>query len=100
MKMSQGWSATLHNMKFDPSALKTDEDLIKLGRLTKTYLTNGGHQIQYNVVKAEDLLDAKVNPEKHSDLTVRVAGYSTYFTALTPAMQTDVIKRTVNEQVN
>lgn len=99
MKMSKGWSATLHNMKFDPSALKTDEDLNKLGELTKIYLTNGGHQIQYNVVRTEDLIEAKKEPEKHSDIIVRVAGYSTYFTALTPAMQTDVINRTINESV-
>lgn len=94
MRMAQGWSTALHNMKFDKSTLRTDQDLDKLGALIKTYLTNGGHHIQFNVVSQEILKEAQKEPEKHSDLMVRVAGYSTYFTILTPEMQTDVIRRT------
>ncbi|MCC8061179.1 MAG: hypothetical protein LIO81_10185 [Clostridiales bacterium] len=93
MRMGEGWSSVLHNMKFCPSALKTSSDLEKLGNAVKTYLTNGGHQIQFNVVDQETLIDAKENPDKHGDLIVRVAGYSAYFTDLTSAIQTDVINR-------
>ncbi len=99
MKMAHGWSATLHNMKFDPTALKSDEDLEKLGEMIKIYMTNGGHHIQFTVVNADDLKEAKVHPENYSDLMVRVAGYSTYFTILTPAIQTDIITRTTNEHL-
>ncbi len=99
MRMGKGWSATLHNMKFDPSVLKTNADLEKLSDMVKVYLTNGGHHIQFNVVNAEDLLDARKHPEKHGNLVVRVAGYSTYFTSLTPAIQTDVINRTVMNEL-
>ncbi|MBR0130982.1 MAG: hypothetical protein IJM08_06740, partial [Firmicutes bacterium] len=99
MKMAHGWSATLHNMKFDPTALKSEEDLEKLGEMIKIYMTNGGHHIQFTVVNADDLKEAKVHPENYSDLMVRVAGYSTYFTILTPAIQTDIITRTTNEHL-
>ena len=43
--------------------------------------------------------DAKEHPEKHSDLMVRVAGYSTYFVQLTPRLQNEVIARTQNSSV-
>ena len=81
------------NMKFHPSALKSDEDLAKLGGVIKTFLTNGGKHIQFNVVDKEEMLDAKEHPEKHPELIVRVAGYSAYFTRLTPGIQDEVINR-------
>ncbi len=95
MKVNQDkYQATLMNMKFSPSALKTDGDLEKLASMIKTYLTNGGKHIQFNVVDRATLLDAKVAPEKHKDLIVRIAGYSAYFTQLTNQVQEDVITRT------
>ena len=90
------YMATLMNMKFSPATLKTDEDLDKLAAATRAYLTGGGKQVQYNVVDAETLRDAKSNPENHRDLIVRVAGYSSYFTVLTPRVQDEIINR--NEQ--
>ncbi len=80
---TDAFQGTLHNMKFHPSALKTDEDLYKLGSVIKTYLTNGGRHIQFNVVNREEMVEAKVKAQEHSDLVVRVAGYSAYFTRLT-----------------
>ena len=38
--------------------------------------------------------DAKRHPEQHSDLVVRVAGYSAYFTRLPEAIQNEVMDRT------
>ena len=48
----------------------------------------------YNIVSRETLLAAKVNPEKYRDLIVRVAGYSAFFTTLSPDTQDDIIART------
>lgn len=95
MKIDQDpYQGTLHNMKFHPSALKTDEDIDKLGGVIKTYLTHGGKHIQFNVVTREQMEAAKENPEENSDLVVRVAGYSAYFTRLSPQIQDEVINRT------
>ena len=38
--------------------------------------------------------DAKVHPEAHPELVVRVAGYSAYFTRLPESIQNEVIDRT------
>jgi len=95
MKVNQDpYQGTLLNMKFHPSALKTDDDLEKLGDVVKTYLTNGGKHVQFNVVTKEDMIDAKAHPEEHEELIVRVAGYSAYFTRLSEAIQDEVIERT------
>jgi formate C-acetyltransferase len=98
MKIDQDpMQATLLNMKFPPSVLKTDADLAKLGVLIRTYLTNGGKQVQFNVVDQQTLLAAQKSPKEFRDLVVRVAGYSTYFVTLSQAMQDEVIDRTSQE---
>ena len=91
------YQATLQNMKFHPSAIKSDEDLDKLGEMLKVYLTHGGKHIQMNVVDAETMIAAKKDKEKYKDLVVRVAGYSSYFTVLTPRIQDEIISRTAHD---
>ena len=39
------------------------------------------------------LKEAKVKPEEHQDLVVRVGGFSAYFVQLSPQIQDDVIGR-------
>ena len=46
--------------------------------------------IQFNVVRKEDLLDAKVHPENHQSLTIRVAGYTAYFVELAGKLQDEI----------
>ena len=88
------YQGTLMNMKFHPSVMKTEADLLKLGSMIKTYLTHGGKHVQFNVVDRAEMEDAKVRPEEHPDLVVRVAGYSAYFTRLPASIQDEVIERT------
>lgn len=88
------YQGTLMNMKFHPSNMKTEEDLKKLGAMIKTYLTHGGKHIQFNIVDRAEMEDAKVRPDDHPELVVRVAGYSTYFTRLPESIQDEVIERT------
>ena len=62
--------------------------------LVDHFFAEGGMQIQFNVVSKETLLDAQQHPEEYSDLLVRVAGYSAYFTQLSRDVQEDIIART------
>lgn len=91
------WQATLLNMKFHPSAVKTDEDLRKLSGMIRTYLTHGGKHIQFNIVDKNVLVAAKENPKDYRELVVRIAGYSCYFVQLNPQMQDEVIARTEHQ---
>ena len=88
------YQATLLNMKFHPSSLKSAEDLKKLSHLIKAYFAGGGKHIQFNVVDRQTLIDAQQHPELHRDLLIRVAGYSAYFVHLTKAVQDEIILRT------
>ena len=98
MKVDQDpYQGTLMNMKMLPSSVRSDEDLMKLGAMIRTYLTHGGKHVQFNVVDREELEDAKAHPEKHPELVVRVAGYSAYFVRLTSSIQDEVIRRTEQE---
>ena len=61
--------------------------------LAKAFFAGGGQQYTITVVSPEDLLDAKINPEKHRNLIVRVGGYSDYFVNLSNELQDNVIER-------
>ncbi|MFC1532160.1 glycyl radical protein [Thermodesulfobacteriota bacterium] len=87
------YQATLLNMKFHPSSLQKIDDQKKLSALIKTYFSQGGKHIQFNIVGKETLLDAQKHPENYSDLIVRVAGYSAYFVQLGKPIQDEVIGR-------
>jgi formate C-acetyltransferase len=87
------YQATLMNMKFHPSAMKSEGDLRKLSMLIRTYFSLGGKHIQFNVVTRETLLAAQANPEQYRDLVVRMAGYSAYFVQLSRTVQDEIIGR-------
>lgn len=85
----------LLNQKLSPLSVRTDRDKAKLALLIRTFFDDlKGWHVQYNIVSRETLLDAQKNPEKHRDLIVRVAGYSAFFTVLSPETQNDIIART------
>lgn len=85
---------TLLNMKLAPSLLAGDEGIDRLAHLVRTYFRSGGHHVQFNVVSADTLRQAKADPEAHRGLIVRVAGYSDYFCDLSDALQDEIITRT------
>ncbi|MFA5301415.1 MAG: glycyl radical protein [Bacteroidales bacterium] len=90
---------TLLNQRFSPSMMKSDRDLEKLAFLIRCYFESGGHHIQFNVVDTQTLRKAQKEPESYRDLMVRVAGYSDYFNHLAPALQEDIICRTMNREI-
>ena len=81
------------SISFNPANLNSTENLDKLGALIKAYFAGGGHHIMFNVIKPEVLREAQRNPEKYSDLVVRIHGYSAYFNSLTKEIQDDLIER-------
>ena len=83
----------LLNQKFPPTVLQggQKENFVSYIRAWRDL---GINQIQFNMVDRDTLLDAQKNPEKHSDLLVRVAGYSAYFVDLSKGLQDSIIART------
>ena len=84
-------------MKFDKHLFNTEKGKAAFKALVKTYFAGGGQQITTNILSRDELLDARKHPEKHSNLIVRVGGYSDYFVNLSPELQENVINRTMYE---
>ena len=89
--------AWIYNQKFDYSSVIGEAGLQKLLEFTKTGLEGGMSQLQYNMVSKDLLLDAQKNPEKYPLLSVRISGYSAYFTSLPEYVQDAVIGRVDTE---
>ena len=65
--------------------------------LIKGYLGTKGAMLQFNVVDTETLKQAQKDPQKYSDVLVRVGGYSDFFVKLDRSQQDEVISRTENK---
>jgi pyruvate formate-lyase/glycerol dehydratase family glycyl radical enzyme len=85
--------ASVLNQKFSAAIFQSNESIDKLVAYTNAFMSGGGSHIQYNMVDTRELRDAKIHPENHRDLIVRIGGFSAYFTQLSPGIQDDVINR-------
>lgn len=84
----------LLNMKFLPEFFKNEAGIDKFAKFLRSFVDLEIPHIQFNVVRKEDLIAAKKNPEQYRGLTVRVAGYTAYFTELADELQNEIIART------
>ena len=92
-------NGTLLNMKFLPSFFHTEKDREKFTSFLKAFVRMPIHHVQFNVVKREDLLEAKRHPERYLGLTIRVAGYTAYFVELAEDLQDEIIERTCHGMI-
>ncbi len=87
-----GYSYLL-NQKFLPQYLEGESKKV-FAQYLKTWADLGVSHIQFNVVDKKTLVNAQKHPEKHTNLVVRVAGYSAYFADLSKGLQDLIIERT------
>ena len=92
-------NGSLLNMKFLPAFFQTQSGIEKFARFLRAFCRLGISHIQFNVLNESDLRAAQKDPEKYRGLTVRVAGYTAYFTELAPDLQEEIIARTTYEAV-
>lgn len=76
-----------------PKDFEGEAGLKNFENLLGTYLNNGGLHAQVSSVNVDELKDAQVHPQNHSDLRVRVTGYSGIFVDVTKELQDDIIDR-------
>jgi len=104
-----GTTAFLRSLvKLDPSLHAGAVQNMKFGRemfgprreqaeaLLRTYFDLGGAQAMITVVGREDLAAAMREPERWGHLMVRVGGFSARFVELSPAVQREILERTLN----
>lgn len=80
-------------MEFSSSVFDTEDGIRKTAMLVRSFIKNGGHQLQLNAVNPDTLRDAQKNPENYRGLIVRIWGWSAYFTELDKEYQDHVIAR-------
>ena len=92
-------NGTLLNMKFLPQFFKSQTGIEKFTNLLRSVCELGISHVQFNVLNESDLRAAQKDPEQYRGLTVRVAGYTAYFTELAPDLQEEIIARTTYETI-
>jgi formate C-acetyltransferase len=84
-------------IELSDSVFRDSESIRKVAMLVRIFAQLGCQQLQLNSLNVETLLDAKVHPEKHKNLIVRVWGWSGYFCELAPEYQDHIIARHLYE---
>jgi formate C-acetyltransferase len=80
-------------LELSDTVFRNDESIGKVADLIALFGRLGCQQLQLNTLNADDLRDAKANPEKHRNLVVRVWGWSGYFCELSEEYQDHIIRR-------
>lgn len=87
-------SGFILNIRFDSALFNSEKGADGFLALYKAYFEGKGQQLSVTVLNRDELLDAKVNPEAHKGLIVRVGGFSGVFVNLSPELQDNIIART------
>jgi pyruvate-formate lyase len=80
-------------MELSDSVFRSPESIRKTAMLVRTFVYLGCQQLQLNSLNIETLLEARLHPERHKNLIVRVWGWSGYFCELAPEYQDQIIAR-------
>ena len=81
-------------LKLHPSSTKGEKGLMALVALMKTFIKLGGIHLSIDIVDSEMLKEAQKQPEKYTNLSVRIAGWSARFVTLSKEFQDMIIRRT------
>jgi len=97
--MDNTWTSNggLLNLKFLPEFFDSEQNISKFVSFLRAFVDLEIPHVQFNVVRAEDLIAAKAHPDQYRSLTVRVAGYTAYFVELAGDLQDEIIARTTQE---
>lgn len=82
------------NMKFHPNAVKGINGSRKLLSLIRSYMSQGGFHVQFNIVDSKQLREAQEKPDAFRELLVRVSGFTQYWVETSKPVQDEVIART------
>ena len=88
-----------NTFNISPSSLgNSDEEKNQnLIHILDGYFKQGAQHLNVNVLSREMLEEARDNPDKYPNLTIRVSGYAVNFNSLTREQQDEVISRTFHE---
>jgi formate C-acetyltransferase len=80
-------------MELSDTVFRNPEAVHQVALLIRLFAKTGCQQLQINTLNVEMLKDAKLHPERHKNLVVRVWGWSGYFCELDETYQDQIIAR-------
>ena len=80
-------------LELHDTLFRNDDAIQKVALMVKSFMEQGGHQLQLNAVNRDTLYDAQKHPQDHRNLIVRVWGWSGYFVELDKEYQDHIIQR-------
>lgn len=80
-------------MELSDTVFQGEESLRKVAMLVRAFAQLGCQQLQLNSINVHTLREARIHPERHKNLIVRVWGWSGYFCELSPEYQDQIIAR-------
>ncbi len=81
-------------LSFSRADIEGPGGIMRLWRIIETYFAKGGFHLHMNITNADDLRTAQAQPQQHTDMKVRISGYSAQFTTLAKPWQDAIIERT------
>lgn len=85
----------INNIRFTKEMYKNSYEKFK--GLVVSFFKNNGVQLNLCCIGRDDLEKAMIEPEKYSNLVVRIGGFSARFVELNPVVQNEIIRRTTYE---
>jgi len=80
-------------MELADSLFRGTDAIEKVALYVRAFIRSGCQQMQLNTLNVDTLRDAKLHPERHRNLVVRVWGWSGYFCELDESYQDQIIGR-------
>jgi formate C-acetyltransferase len=87
------YSGSPLDLAINSTDVEGEAGIHRLAGLIRGFCKLGGQILTLTSNNVEDLKDAKVNPERHRSLMVRLGGLSAYFVSMSPVQQDNIIKR-------
>lgn len=88
--------ATLLNQRLNPAQMSGEKGFDLWHNYIKTWHDLMIDHVQFNMVDNETLYAAQKEPEKYTELIVRIAGYSAHFVEMNKKTQDSIISRNVH----
>jgi len=80
-------------IELSDTVFRGEQSLRKVAMLVRAFAQQGCQQLQLNSINVDTLREARIHPEWHKNLIVRVWGWSGYFCELSPEYQDQIIAR-------
>lgn len=93
LPLQKGVGGTTLNVLLPTRLLAQPDTRAHMTQVLKAYLLRGGQMAQITTANLEDLKDARIHPERHGDLIVRVGGFSRQFIQFDADTQEEIISR-------